>query len=61
MRDFCPIRRIDHLEFFVGNAKQAAAFYSNAFGFTTTAYRGSKPAVARPSRTCWRKVISVSF
>ena len=40
MRDFCPIRRIDHLEFFVGNAKQAAAFYSNAFGFTTTAYRG---------------------
>ena len=27
MRDFCPIKRIDHLEFFVGNARQAAVFY----------------------------------
>jgi 4-hydroxyphenylpyruvate dioxygenase len=40
MHDFCPIRRIDHLEFFVGNARQAAFFYTNAFGFTNTAYRG---------------------
>src|SRR5260221_11021838 len=40
MGDFCPIRRIDHLELYVGNAKQAAAFYTNAFGCTTTAYRG---------------------
>ncbi len=40
MPDFCPIRRIDHLEFHVGNAKQAAAFYASRFGFTDTAYRG---------------------
>jgi len=40
MGDFCPIRRIDHLEFYVGNAKQAAAFYANAFGFAPLAYRG---------------------
>jgi 4-hydroxyphenylpyruvate dioxygenase len=40
MRDFCPIRRIDHLEFHVGNAKQAAAFYASRFGFRDTAYRG---------------------
>jgi len=40
MHDFCPIRRIDHLEFFVGNARQAAFFYANGFGFTNTAYRG---------------------
>ena len=40
MPDFCPIRRIDHLEFYVGNARQAAAFYSSAFGFAPTAYRG---------------------
>jgi 4-hydroxyphenylpyruvate dioxygenase len=40
MHDFCPIRRIDHLEFFVGNARQAAFFYANALGFTNTAYRG---------------------
>ena len=40
MRDFCPIRRIDHLEFFVGNARQAAIFYETCFGFRRTAYRG---------------------
>ncbi len=40
MQDFCPIKRIDHLEFFVGNARQAAFFYANCFGFTNTAYRG---------------------
>jgi 4-hydroxyphenylpyruvate dioxygenase len=40
MRDFCPIRRIDHLEFFVGNARQAATFYETSFGFSRTAYRG---------------------
>ncbi len=40
MHDFCPIRRIDHLEFFVGNARQAAFFYANCLGFANTAYRG---------------------
>ncbi|HEY9862510.1 MAG TPA: 4-hydroxyphenylpyruvate dioxygenase [Candidatus Obscuribacterales bacterium] len=40
MRDICPIKRFDHLEFYVGNAKQAALFYANCFGFTNTAYRG---------------------
>lgn len=40
MHDFCPIRRIDHLEFYVGNARQAAFFYANCLGFTNTAYRG---------------------
>ncbi|MDZ8187542.1 MAG: 4-hydroxyphenylpyruvate dioxygenase [Nostoc sp. ChiSLP02] len=40
MNDFFPIQRFDHLEFYVGNARQAALFYSQAFGFTNTAYRG---------------------
>src|SRR5688500_18674498 len=40
MNDFCPIRKVDHLELYVGNAKQAAAFYASAFGFAPTAYRG---------------------
>src|SRR5688500_6579560 len=40
MNDFCPIRSIDHLELYVGNAKQAAAYYASAFGFTQKAYRG---------------------
>ncbi|MYN65572.1 MAG: 4-hydroxyphenylpyruvate dioxygenase [Acidobacteria bacterium] len=35
-----PIRRIDHIEFHVGNARQAAAFYQHAFGLHVTAYRG---------------------
>lgn len=40
MSDFCPIKRFDYLEFYVGNARQAARFYSKCFGFTNTAYRG---------------------
>lgn len=39
-KDFCPITGFDHLEFYVGNAKQAAAFYSQCFGFSKIAYRG---------------------
>jgi 4-hydroxyphenylpyruvate dioxygenase len=38
--DFLPIKAFDHVEFWVGNAKQAAAYYSHAFGFTPVAYRG---------------------
>ncbi|HEY9669122.1 MAG TPA: 4-hydroxyphenylpyruvate dioxygenase [Coleofasciculaceae cyanobacterium] len=40
MSDFFPIQGFDHLEFYVGNARQAALFYSKCFGFTNTAYRG---------------------
>lgn len=40
MSDICPILGVDHLEFFVGNAKQSALSYSNCFGFNTIAYRG---------------------
>src|SRR5262245_54501219 len=40
MQDFCPIKRVDHLELYVGNAKQAATYYARSFGFATTAYRG---------------------
>jgi 4-hydroxyphenylpyruvate dioxygenase len=40
MTDFCPIQQFDHLEFYVGNARQAALYYSKCFGFTQTAYRG---------------------
>jgi 4-hydroxyphenylpyruvate dioxygenase len=38
--DFMPLKGWDHLEFWVGNAKQAAYFYEHAFGFTRTAYAG---------------------
>ncbi|WP_434741938.1 4-hydroxyphenylpyruvate dioxygenase [Micromonospora sp. SH-82] len=39
-RDPFPVRGLDHLTFVVGNAKQAAHYYSTAFGMTCVAYRG---------------------
>src|SRR3954468_20662682 len=38
--DVFPVKGVDHLQFLVGNAKQAAHFYSTAFGMTCVAYRG---------------------
>lgn len=38
--DFMPIRGYDHIEFYVGNAKQAAHFYDRTFGFRPIAKRG---------------------
>ena len=38
--DFLPLLGTDHIEFYVGNAKQAAYYYQVAFGFTLFAYRG---------------------
>ena len=34
------IKSLDHLEFYVGNAKQAAMYFVQCFGFTVTAYSG---------------------
>ena len=39
-KDFLPIKKIDHVELYVGNAKQAAHFYRTGFGFAHTAYCG---------------------
>jgi 4-hydroxyphenylpyruvate dioxygenase len=38
--DVFPVRGVDYLQFLVGNAKQAAHYYSTAFGMTCVAYRG---------------------
>jgi 4-hydroxyphenylpyruvate dioxygenase len=38
--DFLPLNGTDHIEFYVGNARQAAHYYRCAFGFTLAAYRG---------------------
>jgi 4-hydroxyphenylpyruvate dioxygenase len=43
--DFMPLDGWDHLEFWVGNAKQAAYFYEHAMGFTRTAYAGPETGV----------------
>src|SRR6516225_1953025 len=39
-KDPLSLRRIDHVRFFVGNARQSAYFYRNAFGFDVVAYAG---------------------
>ncbi len=38
--DFLPLLGTDHVEFYVGNAKQAAYFYRSAFGMQLIAYSG---------------------
>ncbi len=38
--DFLPIRAYDHIEFYVGNARQAAHFYDRVFGFKPIAKMG---------------------
>ena len=38
--DIFPINGTDYVEFFVGNAKQAAHFYQSGFGFQLVGYRG---------------------
>ena len=39
-QDFLPLLGTDYVEFYVGNAKQAAHFYKTAFGFQSFAYAG---------------------
>ena len=43
--DFLPLQGTDHVEFYVGNAKQTAHFYKTAFGFQSLAYAGPETGV----------------
>src|SRR5579871_3710327 len=43
--DPIAIKKIDHVRFFVGNARQSAYFYRNAFGFDVVAYAGLETKV----------------
>ena len=43
--DFLPLNGIDHVEFWVGNARQAAAYYRALWGFTPVAYSGLETKV----------------
>jgi 4-hydroxyphenylpyruvate dioxygenase len=43
--DFLPLLGTDYVEFYVGNAKQAAHFYKTAFGFQSLAYAGPETGV----------------
>jgi 4-hydroxyphenylpyruvate dioxygenase len=44
-QDFLPLNGTDHIEMYVGNAKQSAHFYQHAFGFELVAYAGPETGV----------------
>tara|TARA_Y100001968_G_scaffold329239_1_gene378138 strand:- start:4275 stop:5402 length:1128 start_codon:yes stop_codon:yes gene_type:complete len=44
-KDFLPLLGTDYVEFYVGNAKQAAHFYKTALGFQSLAYTGLETGV----------------
>jgi 4-hydroxyphenylpyruvate dioxygenase len=43
--DVMPLLGVNHVEYYVGNARQAAYYYSKAFGFQVTAYSGPETRV----------------
>jgi 4-hydroxyphenylpyruvate dioxygenase len=43
--DFLPINGTDHIELYVGNAKQSSLFYQHCFGFEAIAYAGPETGV----------------
>ncbi|HAP01526.1 MAG TPA: 4-hydroxyphenylpyruvate dioxygenase, partial [Bacteroidetes bacterium] len=44
-KDFLPLNGTDHIEFYVGNAKQSSYYYRSAFGFQPLAYCGPETGV----------------
>ncbi len=50
-KDFLPLKGTDHVEFYVGNARQAAYFYRAAFGMSLVAYAG--PETGQRDRTSY--------
>lgn len=50
-QDFLPLKGTDHIEFYVGNARQAAYFYRAAFGMALVAYAG--PETGRRDRASY--------
>jgi 4-hydroxyphenylpyruvate dioxygenase len=43
--DFLPLLGTDYVEFYVGNAKQAAHYYKTSFGFQSLAYAGPETGI----------------
>ena len=46
MENPLKLKRIHHVEFWVGNAKQAAYYYRKGFGFNQLAYKGLETGCA---------------
>jgi len=45
LEDFLPLNGTDHIEFYVGNAKQSAFYYQSAWGYELVAYAGPETGV----------------
>ena len=58
--DFLQIKSIDHMHFWVGNAKQAMYFWWKGFGFKPWLIPAWKPATANTPPTCWNPGRSAS-
>ena len=57
--DFLPLHGTDYVEFYVGNAKQAAHFYKTAFGFQSLAYAGPETGVMDKVSYVIRQVVAL--
>ncbi|HEY8437417.1 MAG TPA: 4-hydroxyphenylpyruvate dioxygenase, partial [Candidatus Limnocylindrales bacterium] len=58
--DFLPLNGIDHVEFWVGNARQAAHYFRTLWGFTAIAYAGLETGVRdRTSHVMRRNDITI--
>src|SRR6188768_4562189 len=44
-KDFLPLDGIDHVEFWVGNARQASAYFRALWGFTPVAFAGLETGI----------------
>jgi 4-hydroxyphenylpyruvate dioxygenase len=44
-QDFLPLKGIDHVEFWVGNARQASHYFRTLWGFTPIAFAGLETGV----------------
>ena len=55
------LKKIHHVEFYVGNAKQAEFYYRKAFGFRARLIRDSKRATAKRRVTFCGRIASISF
>ncbi|MBE50637.1 MAG: 4-hydroxyphenylpyruvate dioxygenase [Flavobacteriales bacterium] len=61
-KDFLPLYGTDYVEFYVGNAKQAAHFYKTALGFQSLAYAGLETGVKdRTSYVVYQDKIRLMF
>src|ERR1700734_1805743 len=50
-KDFLPLNGTDHVEFYVGNARQSAYYYRAAFGMSLVAWAG--PETGLPDRASY--------